>query len=97
MLVAYLLIASIQSWYWWNDLRQRCPVCLDRLVLPVTWGTANRVLLGSAITNLCERTAMAYELKAGGHGDSGPQEGSFLGVGSPIAAFVAASLMRAAR
>ncbi len=50
LLVTYLLIASIQCWYWWNDLRQRCPVCLDRLMLPVTEGTANRVLLGSAIT-----------------------------------------------
>ena len=50
LLVTYLLTASIQSWYWWSDLRQRCPVCLDRLLLPMTEGTANRVLLWSAVT-----------------------------------------------
>lgn len=54
LLVSWLVIAVIQCWYWWNDLRQRCPVCLDRLLLPLTEGTASRMLLGSAITeSLC--------------------------------------------
>ncbi len=50
LLVAYMLVAAIQFCYWWSDLRQRCPVCLDRLVLPLTEGTESRVLLGSAVT-----------------------------------------------
>jgi hypothetical protein len=53
-LVTYVLIAVIQCWYWCNDLRLRCPVCLDRLLLPLTEGRANRVLLGSPVTeSLC--------------------------------------------
>jgi hypothetical protein len=50
LLIACLLVAVIQCWYWWSDLRQRCPVCLHRLLLPLTEGAANRMLLGSALT-----------------------------------------------
>ncbi len=50
LLVSWLVTAVIQCWYWWSDLRQRCPVCLERLLMPMTDGTANRVLLGSTIT-----------------------------------------------
>jgi hypothetical protein len=48
--LAYLLISAMQCRWWWSDLNQRCSVCLDRLVLPLTEGTADRVLLESAIT-----------------------------------------------
>jgi hypothetical protein len=48
--LAYMLLSAMQCRWWRSDLNQRCPVCLDRLVLPVTEGTAERVLLESAIT-----------------------------------------------
>jgi hypothetical protein len=50
LFVVFLLLAAVQCRYWWSDLSQRCPVCLDRLILPLTEGTANRILLDSAIT-----------------------------------------------
>ena len=47
---AYLGLSALQCRLWWTDLRQRCPVCLDRLVLPLTEGTAESVLFNPAIT-----------------------------------------------
>jgi hypothetical protein len=43
-------MAALQCRYCWNDLRRRCPFCLDRLLLPLTDGTADRVLLDPAAT-----------------------------------------------
>jgi hypothetical protein len=48
--LAYLLISGMQCRSWWSDLNRRCPVCLDRFVLPLTEGMADRVLLESAVT-----------------------------------------------
>jgi hypothetical protein len=48
--LAYLLISAMQCRWWRSDLTQRCPVCLDRLMLPLTEGAPDRVLLESAIT-----------------------------------------------
>lgn len=42
--------AALQSRYCWNDLRRRCPFCLNRLILPLTNGTADRVLFDPAVT-----------------------------------------------
>ncbi len=50
LFVAYLLLAALQCRYWWSDLSQRCPICLDRLIMPLTEGTAHRILLDPAIT-----------------------------------------------
>jgi len=51
LLLAYCVVAmALQCRYWWLDLRQRCPVCLDRLVMPLTEGAADRVLLDAAVT-----------------------------------------------
>jgi hypothetical protein len=51
LLLAYCVAAmALQCRYWWLDLRQRCPVCLDRLILPLTEGAADRVLLDAAVT-----------------------------------------------
>jgi hypothetical protein len=51
LLLAYCIAAmALQCRYWWFDLRQRCPVCLDRLVMPLTEGTTERVLLNAAVT-----------------------------------------------
>ncbi len=51
LLLAYCVAAmAIQCRYWWLDLRQRCPVCLDRLVMPLTEGAPHRVLLDAAVT-----------------------------------------------
>lgn len=50
LLLAYLNMAVLQYRYWWRDLQRRCPVCLDGLLLPLTEGTADRVLLSSATT-----------------------------------------------
>jgi len=48
--VAYLLTAASQCLYWWHDLRHRCPVCLDRLLLSWTQGETDRILLSAAVT-----------------------------------------------
>ena len=48
--VAYLLLSAMQCRYWRRDLSQRCPICLESLVLPLTEGAADRILLESAIT-----------------------------------------------
>lgn len=42
-------VAALQCRSCWNDLRRRCPICLDRLLLPLTDGTADRVLLDPAV------------------------------------------------
>jgi hypothetical protein len=47
-------IAAIQCRYAWGDLRRRCPVCLDCLVLPLTEGAADSVLFNPVVTeSLC--------------------------------------------
>jgi hypothetical protein len=51
LVIAYSAIAMmLQCRYWWLDLRQRCPVCLDCLVMPLKEGTADRVLLEAPVT-----------------------------------------------
>ena len=80
LLVTYLLIAAIQCRYWWNDLRQRCPVCLDRLLLPVTEGTASRVLLGSAITQSVCAHGHGVLVESRWSRRFRPQEAPFLGL-----------------
>jgi hypothetical protein len=50
LIVACWGAAALQCRYCWNDLRRRCPFCLDRLLLPLTDGTADRVLLDPAVT-----------------------------------------------
>lgn len=80
LLVAYLLVTSIQCWYWWNDLRQRCPVCADRLLLPLTQGTANRVLLGSAVNESVCAHGHGVLVESRWSRGFRPQEAPFLGV-----------------
>jgi hypothetical protein len=43
-------LAGMQCRYCWGDLQRRCPVCLDRLLLPLTEGTTESVLLRPAVT-----------------------------------------------
>jgi len=50
LLVAFLGMAAMQCRYSWCDLRRRCPVCLDRLVLPLTEGAADSVLFNPIVT-----------------------------------------------
>ncbi len=47
---ALLIGAGMQCRWWWSDLRQRCPVCLERMVMPLREGAEDRVLLGPAVT-----------------------------------------------
>jgi hypothetical protein len=96
LLVTYLLIALLQFWYWWSDLHQRCPVCLDRLMLHSTEGTANGRCWVQPSLNQCVCTVMAYWLKAGGPAVSAAG-GSVPGGGSRIATFRSRLLTRAAR
>ncbi len=46
----YAAASWLQCRAWWRDLRRRCPLCLERMRLPLTDGTPDRVLLGSAST-----------------------------------------------
>jgi hypothetical protein len=50
LMLAFLGIAAMQCRYLWADLHQRCPVCLDRLLLPLTEGAADSVLCNPAVT-----------------------------------------------
>jgi hypothetical protein len=50
LIVACWGVAALQCRYCWSDLRRRCPFCLNRLLLPLTDGTADRVLLDPAVT-----------------------------------------------
>lgn len=50
LFVLYLIVTAIQCRSWWIDLRQRCPICLDRLVLPLQEGLADRVLFNPCVT-----------------------------------------------
>jgi hypothetical protein len=79
LLATYLLIAVVQYRYWWTDLRQRCPVCLDRLLLPVTEGAASRVLLGSAITQSVCAHGHGVLVESRWSRRFRPQEAPFLG------------------
>jgi hypothetical protein len=46
----YAAASWLQCRTWWRDLRRRCPLCLERMRLPLTEGTPDRVLLGSSST-----------------------------------------------
>jgi hypothetical protein len=50
MVVVFFRITAIQYRFWRADLLQRCPICLDRLLLPLTEGTPDGVLLNPATT-----------------------------------------------
>jgi hypothetical protein len=50
LVVTYLLVAAGQCGYWWHDLRHRCPICLDRLLLSWTEGATGGILLGAPVT-----------------------------------------------
>jgi len=47
---AWLIGAALQCGWWWSDLRERCPKCLERMVMPLTDGAADRVLIDAAVT-----------------------------------------------
>lgn len=54
LLLAFAGAAAMQCRYAWGGLCRRCPICLDRLVLPLTEGRPDRVLLDSVVTeSLC--------------------------------------------
>lgn len=54
--VIYLLATAAQCRYWWLDLRHRCPVCLNCLLLSRTQGDTSRIVLGAAVTeSVCAR------------------------------------------
>jgi hypothetical protein len=56
LFAAYLGVAAIQCRYWWIDLRGRCPICFERMVLPLTQGAADSILFRPAITeSVCIR------------------------------------------
>jgi hypothetical protein len=48
--MAYLGVVALQCHLWWRDLRRRCPLCLDSLLLTLTKGTADCYLLNSVTT-----------------------------------------------
>ena len=48
--VGYLVLTAMQCLWFWRDLGRRCPVCLDRLVLPLTAGRWDRLLLNPQMT-----------------------------------------------
>lgn len=50
LLVLQLLIAAVQFRIWVRDLCQRCPVCLERLLLSSTNGATESVLLSTSVT-----------------------------------------------
>jgi len=45
LVVAFFRMTAMQYRCWRTDLLQRCPICLDRLLLPLTEGTPHAVLL----------------------------------------------------
>jgi hypothetical protein len=50
LVVGFFGMTGIQYRYWKRDLMQRCPICLDRLLLPLTEGTPDGVLITPATT-----------------------------------------------
>jgi hypothetical protein len=50
LLFVYVGAAAMHCRSWWRDLHRRCPVCLERLRLPLTDGAADRVLLSPIST-----------------------------------------------
>ncbi len=50
LVAAYIGSATVQARWWMLDLNRRCPICLDGLLLSVTAGTADRMVLNSATT-----------------------------------------------
>jgi hypothetical protein len=50
LFTAYLGVGAIQCRYWWIDLRARCPRCFERVVLPLTEGAAESMILTPAVT-----------------------------------------------
>ena len=56
LFAAYLGVTAIQCRYWWSDLRRRCPICFERIVLPLTEGVPESMILRPAVTeSLCVR------------------------------------------
>lgn len=49
-LVAYLLASGMQYRFWLRDLYQRCPVCLERLLLTLTQGRADHLFVTMPFT-----------------------------------------------
>jgi hypothetical protein len=47
---AYLGMVAIQCRCWWIDLRGRCPICLDGLILPSTEGATGGMLVNPTVT-----------------------------------------------
>jgi hypothetical protein len=50
LFAAYLGVVAIQCRYWWIDLRARCPICFERMVLPLTEGAAESMIFKPAVT-----------------------------------------------
>jgi len=48
--MVYLGLVALQCRAWWSDLRQRCPFCLERLLLPLIAGSRDCFLLNSETT-----------------------------------------------
>ncbi len=50
LFIAWMGVAVVQIRHWWNDLRSRCPLCLKRMVLPLTEGAEGSMVLQPAVT-----------------------------------------------
>jgi hypothetical protein len=50
LFIAWMGVAVMQVRYWWSDLRSRCPVCFERMVLPLTEGAEGSMILRPAVT-----------------------------------------------
>lgn len=50
LFIAYLWMVAVRCRWLWAELRRRCPVCLTRLILSLTSGSAELVLLRPAVT-----------------------------------------------
>jgi hypothetical protein len=54
VLFAYVGAIAVQCRWWWRDLHQRCPICLEGLRLPLIEGTADCVLLAPvSVESVC--------------------------------------------
>lgn len=50
LFIAWMGVAVMQVRHWWTDLRSRCPLCLERMVLPLTEGAEGSMVLRPAVT-----------------------------------------------
>lgn len=50
LFIAWMGVAVMQVRHWWTDLRSRCPLCLERMVLPLTEGAEGSMVLQPAAT-----------------------------------------------